>query len=545
MGVSAFTLIARNLVFQLNSTSVTNGRVLDWNDTPVASANISLGPTDPTFRIGGSVGFRVADVVFGNATLNMTRRTVSGVVDPDGATKRLSGELLGLNISAATLFIGTGASLDVVSTSTTYGRVTLPPVNDPSAVGFRVENGALDLAVFTASKESTDGTNDTGLTVVKKFTGFEGDLGAAQLQGVDAVKLIGTGLYLKLNRTSVTNGAVLNWTQTPLLSSNVALGPNDPTFQIGGTVALSIADLVFGRATVDVRRTQVSGVNYRTATGSTELLQGELLGIAITNATLFIGTGATLNTLTGALTLPEATDTSAVGFSVTGGSLDLGVFTARSRSTNGGTSYSTLLTPRKYTGLEGALGTARLQGVDAFKLTGTALSLKLNQTSVSGAAVLDWRQTAVTTNVLASAGVDLGPTDPTFQIGGSDTERLNLNIGDALKRVSGITMQNDQGEARNIIVRGLAPQLNSVTINGERIPSAEGDNRNIMAAQLALEALGIHRDYAKVNDPVRAQAYAELGIGTICRTTMMADGLRKCCEGLTTIEEVGRVTSED
>src|SRR5690606_23306957 len=28
------------------------------------------------------------------------------------------------------------------------------------------------------------------------------------------------------------------------------------------------------------------------------------------------------------------------------------------------------------------------------------------------------------------------------------------NIGDALKRVPGITMQNDQGEARNIIVRG-------------------------------------------------------------------------------------------
>ena len=53
----------------------------------------------------------------------------------------------------------------------------------------------------------------------------------------------------------------------------------------------------------------------------------------------------------------------------------------------------------------------------------------------------------------------------------------------------------------------------------------EGDNRNIMAAQLAVEALGIHRVYAKVNDPVRAQAYAELGIGTICRTTMMADAL--------------------
>jgi trk system potassium uptake protein TrkA len=53
----------------------------------------------------------------------------------------------------------------------------------------------------------------------------------------------------------------------------------------------------------------------------------------------------------------------------------------------------------------------------------------------------------------------------------------------------------------------------------------EGDNRNVMAAQLAVEALGIGRVFAKVNDPVRAQAYAELGIGTICRTTMMADAL--------------------
>ena len=53
------------------------------------------------------------------------------------------------------------------------------------------------------------------------------------------------------------------------------------------------------------------------------------------------------------------------------------------------------------------------------------------------------------------------------------------NIGDAVKRIPGITMQVDQGEARNIIVRGLSPQLNSVTLNGSRIPSAEGDNRNV------------------------------------------------------------------
>ncbi|AUP79844.1 TonB-dependent receptor [Flavivirga eckloniae] len=55
----------------------------------------------------------------------------------------------------------------------------------------------------------------------------------------------------------------------------------------------------------------------------------------------------------------------------------------------------------------------------------------------------------------------------------------DANIGDAVKRIPGITMQVDQGEARNVIVRGLAPQLNSVTLNGSRIPSAEGDNRNV------------------------------------------------------------------
>lgn len=53
----------------------------------------------------------------------------------------------------------------------------------------------------------------------------------------------------------------------------------------------------------------------------------------------------------------------------------------------------------------------------------------------------------------------------------------------------------------------------------------EGDNRNIMATQMALEALGIERVYAKVNDPLRATAYAELGIGTICRTTLIADAI--------------------
>jgi trk system potassium uptake protein TrkA len=53
----------------------------------------------------------------------------------------------------------------------------------------------------------------------------------------------------------------------------------------------------------------------------------------------------------------------------------------------------------------------------------------------------------------------------------------------------------------------------------------EGDNRNIMAAQVAVEALAARRVVAKINDPLRAAAYAELGIATLCRTTLMADAV--------------------
>ena len=53
------------------------------------------------------------------------------------------------------------------------------------------------------------------------------------------------------------------------------------------------------------------------------------------------------------------------------------------------------------------------------------------------------------------------------------------NIGDALKRISGINVQYDQGEARFGQVRGTSADLSSVTINGNRLPSAEGDTRNV------------------------------------------------------------------
>ena len=58
----------------------------------------------------------------------------------------------------------------------------------------------------------------------------------------------------------------------------------------------------------------------------------------------------------------------------------------------------------------------------------------------------------------------------------------------------------------------------------------EGDNRNAMAAQLGKHVFGIPRVIAKINDPVRAEAYRSLGLETICRTVILADALSRAAD---------------
>jgi TonB-dependent receptor len=55
----------------------------------------------------------------------------------------------------------------------------------------------------------------------------------------------------------------------------------------------------------------------------------------------------------------------------------------------------------------------------------------------------------------------------------------DANIGDAMKRIPGIAVATDQGEARFGLIRGTEPRLNSITLNGERVPSAEGEVREV------------------------------------------------------------------
>ena len=49
-----------------------------------------------------------------------------------------------------------------------------------------------------------------------------------------------------------------------------------------------------------------------------------------------------------------------------------------------------------------------------------------------------------------------------------------------------------------------------------------GDNRNIMAAQVARHVFGIEEVVCRIYDPVREDTYRRLGLTTVCPTTTIA-----------------------
>ncbi len=83
---------------------------------------------------------------------------------------------------------------------------------------------------------------------------------------------------------------------------------------------------------------------------------------------------------------------------------------------------------------------------------------------------------------------------------------------------SGITIRGNGGDED--VLRGAEAEMAEIVM-----ALTEGDNRNVMAAQLAKHVFGVPRVIAKINDPLRAEAYRTLGLETICRTSILSAAL--------------------
>jgi trk system potassium uptake protein len=63
------------------------------------------------------------------------------------------------------------------------------------------------------------------------------------------------------------------------------------------------------------------------------------------------------------------------------------------------------------------------------------------------------------------------------------------------------------------------------------IAITQGDNRNIMTAQMAKHIFNVPRVICRIYDPLRQEIYQTLGLETISPTTIFAEMLKKWVEG--------------
>jgi trk system potassium uptake protein TrkA len=62
------------------------------------------------------------------------------------------------------------------------------------------------------------------------------------------------------------------------------------------------------------------------------------------------------------------------------------------------------------------------------------------------------------------------------------------------------------------------------------IAVTQGDNRNIMSAQIAKHIFGVKRVICRIYDPLRQELYQTLGIESLSPTSIIADLLKKKLE---------------
>ncbi len=64
------------------------------------------------------------------------------------------------------------------------------------------------------------------------------------------------------------------------------------------------------------------------------------------------------------------------------------------------------------------------------------------------------------------------------------------NVAEAVKRLPGISIANDQGEGRYVIIRGINPNLVNVSLNGLNLPAPEPDGRQVKLDDIPSAMIG-------------------------------------------------------
>lgn len=68
-------------------------------------------------------------------------------------------------------------------------------------------------------------------------------------------------------------------------------------------------------------------------------------------------------------------------------------------------------------------------------------------------------------------------------------ELPDANAAESIGRLPGVAIQRDAGEGTKVIVRGMEPKFNSITINNQKIPSTDQQNRSVDLSMISSDIL--------------------------------------------------------
>ena len=68
-------------------------------------------------------------------------------------------------------------------------------------------------------------------------------------------------------------------------------------------------------------------------------------------------------------------------------------------------------------------------------------------------------------------------------------EMPDANAAESVGRLPGVSIERDAGEGTKVIVRGLSPKFNSITVNGERIPATDAEDRSVDLSMISSDML--------------------------------------------------------
>lgn len=141
--------------------------------------------------------------------------------------------------------------------------------------------------------------------------------------------------------------------------------------------------------------------------------------------------------------------------------------------------YTLLL---NYLGYRPKSYTIRVQGGEELSLELTMVQEAFEMEEVVVSAQLEGQRAAIQKQINANSIVNVVSKDRIEEI-------PDQNAAETVGRISGVSLQREGGEATKVSIRGLSPRYNSITINGERIPATDGNDRSVDLSMVSTDAL--------------------------------------------------------